>query len=372
MQRCSICIIPDSFPGITFENGVCGFCRSYPERSRAKHAVLGAEALYKLISSNRSGTFDCAVPISGGKDSSYVLYYTVRNLKLKPLALFMDSGFTNDFARRNVERECAALGVELVIGHPTEFRRLLVREALETSKRLGRFVRMCGNCENNIRSFVINECRKHGILFIIWGSTDFEDSAAYFLSDKETTHRQTFGRFGNVFRRAAKAARTLFSSRRSLGDTLSGAAHGIRCLYYGVRDNRTARAPEGIRTFDPFLEVSYEGKGVRSLSLFDYVEYDPFRMIEILKREVGWESPAEKESRMDCRIHCFGNFQHLRDTGITRDGFTMAYLVRAGRMSREEALRREDLLARDAANECRAVFDELGVDAGIILNRASP
>ena len=371
MQRCSICIIPDTFPGVSFTDGVCGFCRTRGSSPQAKRTVLGESDLRELLASGSGGSYDCAVPISGGKDSSYVLYYVVRTLGLRPLALFMDSGFTNDFARRNVERECAALGVTLVIGEPTVYRRLLVREALETSKRLGRFVRMCGNCENNIRSFVINECRKHHVPFIIWGSTDFEDSAAYFLSAKATTHRRAFGRFGNVFRRAGKAARTLAGRRRGLGDTIMGAAHGLRCLYYGVRDNVASGAPEGVRTINPFLEVSYEGKGVRSLSLFDYIEYDPYQMIETLKREVGWQSPADKESRMDCRIHCFGNFQHLRDTGITRDGFTMAHLVRSGLLSRDEALRREEILARDAAGECREVFDELGVEeAGALAAKA--
>ncbi len=364
MQRCSRCIIPDTFPGAGFENGVCGFCRSAGSPGRAPRDVLGEEALRRLFPPSRTGSYDCAVPISGGKDSSYVLYYAVRKLGLRPLALFMDSGFTNDFARWNVERECAALGVELVIGVPTPFRRLLVREALETSKRLGRFVRLCGNCENNIRSFVINECRRHGIPFVIWGSTDFEDSAAYLMSARAMTHRQAFGRFGNVFRRAGKAMRTLSRGRRGFGATIAGAGHGARCLYYGVRDNLASGAPEGVRALNPFLEVSYGGKGVASLSLFDYIEYDPYPMIETLKREVGWQSPADKESRMDCRIHCFGNLQHLRDTGVTRDGFTMAHLVRNGLLSRDEAIRREEILSRDATEECRVVFDELGVDSG--------
>lgn len=369
MQRCTRCIIPDTFPGITFENGVCGFCRSYEEGTRAKRPVLGEEALRSFIASRKTGAYDCAVPLSGGKDSSYVLYHIARVMRLRTVALFFDSGFTNDFARRNVERECRALGVELVVGTATPYRLALVREALEVSKRLGRFVRMCGNCENNIRSFVINECRKRDISVVIWGSTDVEDSAAYYLSASGATHRQSFGRFGNVTRRARKAMRTLFSGATGPGARLAAGARGARALYLGVRDNLAARAPEGIRTLNPFLEVSYEGKGIASASLFDYIEYDPFPMIETIKREVGWESPVDKESRMDCRIHCFGNLQHLRDTGITRDGFTMAYLVRSGLLSRDEALRREEILQRDARPECREIFDAMGVDPGNALDR---
>jgi hypothetical protein len=133
-------------------------------------------------------------------------------------------------------------------------------------------------------------------------------------------------------------------------------------MYYGVLDNIATGTPEGLRKFNPFLEVSLEGKMVRSISFFDYIEYDPFGIVEILKKELNWRSPAERESRMDCMIHALMNYQNWKDTGITRDGFTYAVLIRNGLLSREDALKKEEALLKDIERECIEFGEMMDVD----------
>ena len=64
---------------------------------------------------------------------------------------------------------------------------------------------------------------------------------------------------------------------------------------------------------------------------------------------------------MDCKLHSLVNYQHLKDKGITADGFTLSVVVRNGMLNREEAIAKEELLKDDLENECREVCDELGV-----------
>lgn len=366
MQLCSKCIIPDTFPGVTFEDSICGFCRVEGSMNKINKDLLGKDALIEKIQSKKSGKYDCGVPFSGGKDSSYVLYYLSKKLGLKCLALFFDNGFINEMARENVRKICKQMDADLIIGHATTWRRKLVDEALHTSKDLGRFVRICGNCENNLRSFTINEAVNNDVPILVWGSTDYEESAAYYIDPKMVAHRKRHGRIGTLSRRAKKALGTLLGGRGK-GSSLRAGYHGAKSLYYGVRDNIAQKAPEGLRIYNPFLEVSFIDKGVESITIFDYLEYDPQNMIKLLREEVDWKAPADKEARMDCMIHAVANYQHLASTGITRDGFTLSVLVRNGLISREEALKKEEAMKRDIIEECREFLDETGIDTGDLL-----
>lgn len=361
MQICTRCIIPDTFPNVTFEGGVCSFCRNHDRLPKINDRILGEAKLKELTALRGKSEYDVAVPLSGGKDSSYVLYYVVKKLGLRPLALCFDNGFINKVATRNVRKLCDSLGAGLILGEATPHRAKLVGEALKTSQYLGKFTRVCGNCENNLRSFAINQAKQHSIPLIIWGSTDFEDSAEFFLSKEPITHRKRFGKLSNIKLRIKKALGTLFQGKVKFSDTLMASYHGLKCLYHGVRDNIAQKTPEGVKVLNPFLEVSLEGKGVRSISLFDYIAYNPYQMIETLKQEIGWEAPSDKEARMDCRIHAISNYKHYINTGITKDGFTLTVLVRNGLLSREDALRKEQAMRNGLDAECREIMQQYNV-----------
>ena len=70
MKRCTRCILPETFLGIEFdENGVCNYCLDYEPMK-----VYGEEAFEAVLSEyrNNGAKYDCLVPISGGRDSSYL------------------------------------------------------------------------------------------------------------------------------------------------------------------------------------------------------------------------------------------------------------------------------------------------------------
>jgi len=113
LRRCTKCILPETFPGIRFdEHGICNYCRDYK-----KIQVRGKEALEELVAPYRSNSDepDCLVGFSGGRDSSYMLHYVKKVLKMNPIAFTYDWGMVTDLARRNQARICGKLGVEQVI-----------------------------------------------------------------------------------------------------------------------------------------------------------------------------------------------------------------------------------------------------------------
>lgn len=112
IRRCTRCILPESFPYITFdENGVCSYCRSHK-----KTTYFGRDALMEKVAPfRRGGEPDVLVGVSGGRDSCYGLHCVKEELGLNPIAYTYDWGMVTDLARRNVSRMCARLGIEHIL-----------------------------------------------------------------------------------------------------------------------------------------------------------------------------------------------------------------------------------------------------------------
>ncbi|MBC2708245.1 MAG: hypothetical protein HF975_16620 [ANME-2 cluster archaeon] len=106
-----------NYPGITFSNeGVCNYCINYEERK-----YLGVNALKAEIESflktknNRNENYDCVLSFSGGRDSSFLLYYRVKILGLRVLAYSTDNGFIPEQTKQNIKMSTDILNVKLVI-----------------------------------------------------------------------------------------------------------------------------------------------------------------------------------------------------------------------------------------------------------------
>jgi len=114
LRRCSRCLLPETFPGITFdESGVCSVCRAYVPKK-----LKGVEMLRADLERKRGDSisdYDCIIPLSGGRDSCYMLHYMVKEMGMHPVAYTYDWGMVTDLARRNIQRMCAALEVEHIL-----------------------------------------------------------------------------------------------------------------------------------------------------------------------------------------------------------------------------------------------------------------
>jgi glutamine---fructose-6-phosphate transaminase (isomerizing) len=113
MKRCSKCILPETMPYINYnEDGVCNYCINYTLKNVPKPFSM-LESLIEPY--RRSGSRDCIVPFSGGRDSSYGLHLIVEELGMNPIAYTYDWGMVTDLGRRNISRMCAKLKVENII-----------------------------------------------------------------------------------------------------------------------------------------------------------------------------------------------------------------------------------------------------------------
>jgi len=169
-RRCTKCILPDSYPDSDLDRAdVCALCRNY----KKPQCVLGRDALIQVLRSiKKKGQYDCIVPLSGGKDSTYILYYAVRELQLKPIAVNYDSGFQSQVAKQNIQRTCKALNVPLVIKKSRLTKRILKVNFLLL--QYGNGFNPCINCEVALRTISINVAKKYAAPYILWGSSALE------------------------------------------------------------------------------------------------------------------------------------------------------------------------------------------------------
>jgi N-acetyl sugar amidotransferase len=115
LTYCNRCVMPDTKPDLLLdEEGVCNACRSYENRRIVNWEERQNElaALLERYRRPEGGNWDCIVPVSGGKDSTYQV---VRMLQfgLNPLCVTSTTCDLTDIGRRNIEN-IKRLGVDYV------------------------------------------------------------------------------------------------------------------------------------------------------------------------------------------------------------------------------------------------------------------
>lgn len=102
MTRCERCVIPDTRPDTEFVDGVCSACIAYEARKEVDWDARKAELVRILESApkNASG-FDCIVPSSGGKDSTYQVLKLIE-MGARPLVMTASTCMLTDIGRRNI------------------------------------------------------------------------------------------------------------------------------------------------------------------------------------------------------------------------------------------------------------------------------
>ena len=100
-QFCNECVANDFIiPGLEFdENGICPMCANKDEAKKLKSVL----PTINDIPYNKKGRFDIALFYTGGKDSTYLLYYLSKVLKLRVLALTWEIPFMSESAKVSIE-----------------------------------------------------------------------------------------------------------------------------------------------------------------------------------------------------------------------------------------------------------------------------
>ena len=114
LKYCVRCVMPHTKPDLHIdEAGVCNACRSFEKRKEIDWDQRKKELLALLKRYRRNGSnWDCIVPVSGGKDSTYQVI-RVLQFGLNPLCVTSTTCDLSEIGRKNIEN-IKHLGVDHV------------------------------------------------------------------------------------------------------------------------------------------------------------------------------------------------------------------------------------------------------------------
>ena len=125
MKRCLNCLIPDAAPDISLSSdGICNLCHnsgllaSETAKEEENRRTYEADFEKTLTQCKGQGEYDCLVPLSGGKDSIYLLYRLKVECKLKVLAFTVDVNIPA-LAWDNIRRALAKLNIDHITYSPS-------------------------------------------------------------------------------------------------------------------------------------------------------------------------------------------------------------------------------------------------------------
>ena len=315
MQKCSVCLLPQTHETITFnEKGICSVCGNLEKKLKVSWESRRAE-LDTLIAEKRSlnKDYDCVIPFSGGKDSTFSLHFVVNELKLKPLVTSFDHGFYRPKILENRNKVLKKLGVDFVSFTPNW---KLVRKLMLISLRdKGDF---CWHCHTGISSYPFQVAIEKDIPLIIWGESSTEYTNYYKTEEFHNIGEDSYNKIAN-----------LGISADDMQFRLNGE--------FSMRDLKPFSFPS---------KQDVLSKGISSFPLGNYIKWDTKKQVEIIKSSLGWEGdqvegvpPDYDYEKIECMMQGMRDYLKYRKRGYSRTTHLVAMDLRNGKLSKDEASR---------------------------------
>jgi thymidine kinase len=311
MTICSNCVLPETFPGISFdEHGVCNFCRAF----RGHEALTVSKEKYRrkfkelLEEKRRPGGYDCLMAYSGGKDSTYTLAMLRERFDLSILALTVDNGFVSPTALENIRSVVESLGIDHILYKPRfDLMKKLFRRAAQSCiyspKTLERASTICTSCMGIVKFVALRMTVEKEIPFIAYGWSPGQ----------------------------APIEASIFKNNASMIRSMQGALlEPMRTVVGREIDNY-------------FLTESHFAQPERfpySVSPLAFLDYDENTIFEKIER-IGWRKPDDTDpNSTNCLLNAFANKIHKEQCRFHPYAFELAKLVREGYLDRQEAISR--------------------------------
>ena len=316
LQRCTKCTLPITWETLNFDqDGVCNICRNWEAKTESVDWKEREKILLKILADvkdrNKDSEYDCIVPFSGGKDSTYTLYAVVRKYGLKPLVVSFDHGFYRPKTIENRSRTFKKLGVDVITFTPNW--KIVKKLMLESLIRKGDF---CWHCHSGVFSYPMQIAVKFNIPLLIWGEGGGEYETYFRYAELEETDEWKYNR------------RIIMGMR---AEDMAG--------FINVE----------MRDLSPFIYPSKEELdkvGVKSLPLGNYIQWNQEEFAETIRKELGWnydkvESLYPDElgfDKIECMMTGMRDYIKYLKRGFSRITHRTTIDIKQGRISRDEGL----------------------------------
>ena len=308
-RRCTRCGLPSNYPeaGID-DSGSCADCRAYAQLSgQVARYFKTPEHLEGLLGAvkQRAGDrpYDCLVLVSGGKDSTYMLYQLVRHYAVRPLVFTLDNGYISAEALENVRTACADLHVDLHVASTPHMRAIF-------ADSLTRHANVCDGCFKTVYTLSMRLARERGIDTIVTGLSR-----------------------GQLFE--TRLADT-FAAREFDPDVIDTWVMEARQAYHRIDD-----AVYQLLDADLFSNEAIFHE-IRFIDFYRFVDVPLEEVYRYLSTETVWHRPSDTGRSTNCLINDVGIYVHTKTRGFHNYALPYSWDVRLGHKDRDAALRELD------------------------------
>lgn len=315
---CQKCVNDMSVPGISFNSeGICNFCEEYKnikpvisDYNSLKKLWLGRIEKYK-----GKREYDALVGLSGGKDSTYVLYQLKNIYKLNVKAWTIDQGFLTKWSRERIENIVAELGVD------HEYT-VLKQENLAPLYQLSIMATggPCYTCSYAMYSSFIKKASDQGIPMAVHGRS----RPQMFKTYSSTNDLDVYKPFLDMSLRPIENV----DLQRTYQEVLAVL-------------NRLM-PPDQIQQFNRYFP-NHKDEGVAEfVPYFLYHPYNETKLVEFLEVNMNWKRHKDYAifTHFDCAAHDAAGYLYEIADGRPFIMPELSVSIREGIISREEAIKR--------------------------------
>lgn len=264
MQTCTRCLYTSRHPlNLTFDaDGVCSGCRVHEEKDALDWRARG-DKLGRILAGYRNNigsNYDCVIPVSGARDSHFIVH-TVKNVyRMNPLLVTYNKHFNTDVGVRNLANLRMRMNCDIMTltVNPVTVKNI----TRHTMRRIGS---MYWHCIAGQTVYPVQVAVKFKIPLIIWGAHQGVDQVGMYshLDEVEMTRKY-----------------------RKEHDLMGYEAEDIVDDFDGISEQDVApfRYPEN---------RELERVGVRGIYLNNYIRWDSRTQHEQMIRDYGYETAPQ-------------------------------------------------------------------------------
>jgi N-acetyl sugar amidotransferase len=337
MKKCSNCLLPETHETIKFNNvGKCNICTGISFRDENIDYKKKKIELDNLIDQYRGKSdYDCIIPFSGGKDSTWALYYLITTYKIKPLVVRFDHGFLRPNLEENVKKCQRKLGFDMITFTPNWkiVQKLMLRSFLDKGD-------FCWHCHTGIFSYPMWVSIEKKIPLIFWGEKSSEYTSYYSYDEEEEVDEKRFNRFIN------------------LGIT----ADDMFLRLKGEIDKRELK-PYSFPEIGQLKDIKS-----KSVCLGSYIKWIPKENSRIIQKEIGWTGdevenvpPEYNYEKIECYMQGVRDYIKYIKRGYSRPSHLSAIDLRNNVISKSKAQENIELYEGKKPESLKIFLELIGI-----------
>jgi len=318
LKYCSKCLFPETKPDLFFDDlGVCSACVSAEQKNNGIDWEKRKKEFHEIVNhfklpEGKIG-YDCLIPVSGGKDSTYQAYFMKEVCGLNPLCVCFETTNLSELGRKNIDN-ISKMGIDVIYFKKNY--EVYKKMVVESFKRVGDEM-----WPNHIAIFTVpvHFAVKFNIPLIIWGENAQQEYGGPNLESVKNRflNRKWLEEFGG-----------LLGNRIQDMVGIDGITEKDLTLYFYPTD------------------AEIEKVGVTSIFLGSYFFWDARKQLEVVKKHgfsVKEDGPVEgtytNYENLDEKMHGLHDYLKYVKYGFGRATDHACIDIRNNRITRQEGIR---------------------------------